>query len=285
MADPFNPVLPQGDSYHTYTAEQIIELNRQAAAKKIEADKTRAMLLATLYKQSEDGQPLPNPDAAEEQRLRTGDFRGSLRQAQRERAAIAARLGERRGAAARAQVHLEAVSVALAGLEQGQKAAEREAARALVERFRSGPQDVALSVEVEVPASLDLARHAVIVAEQALNTLVIEVTAAEHELKAAQRRVDLAELDLLMAEVLRLGEETLAHYRAGTQGRSELIAAGYLAADRLRRLGLPSREFTSTVRAAIDYREPDRAPPASVDWRDFITRLDADAEASLKQGD
>jgi hypothetical protein len=108
------------------------------------------------------------------------------------------------------------------------------------------------------------------------------VAADEHEHAAAQRKVDLAELDVLSGEVLREATATLEHYRSATQGRAELLQAGYVAANLQRRLGLPHREFTSTVRTAINYREPDRPPAARIDWADKIARPDGDAGAELK---
>jgi len=204
-----------------------------------------------------------------------------LRQAQAEREEIAARLAERKAAAGRAEQHLAAVTAELQEAEQDQRKAADRAAVALAERLRTGATSER-TIEIEVPASLDLARHAVGVAQAALDTLTREVAAAEHEHADAQRRVGLAVLDVVKAELLRIGAEVAAHDRAAALGRANLEQAGFVTGNLQRRRQWPGRVFTSSTLAALHWRPPDRAPSATIDWADFITRLDADAAAELK---
>jgi len=282
MAQQPDPVIPLRLGLGGYTTikplsdEELAEHNRRAEAKRAEIRKSSMLLIG----RDEHGEPLPSPDLAEEERLRSSDLRGVLRQAQAEREEIAARLAERKAAAGRAEQHLAAVTAELQEAEQDQRKAADRAAVALAERLRTGATSER-TIEIEVPASLDLARHAVGVAQAALDTLTREVAAAEHEHRDAQRRVGLAVLDVVKAELLRIGAGVAAHDRAAALGRANLEQAGFVTGNLQRRHQWAGRIFTSSTLTAMHPAPAQRLPPASLDWQAFIVALFDDAAAEL----
>jgi hypothetical protein len=255
--------------------EERAALDARIAARNAEIRKSSMLLIG----RDEHGNPLPASDAGEEERLRSTDLRAVLAWSQVERDEIALRLADQRGAAGRAKAHHEAVTAELAALEDKRAANEHAAADDLAARFRSGAAEADV---IALPRSdLDQSRRAVEVARQAVDTLAGEVESTERDLDAAQHKVSLAVLDVVRGELLRLGREATAHDQAAQQIRADLAEAGYVTANLRQRHHWPANIFTSSTSDAMNYRPPDRASAASVDWAGFIARLDEDTAAVL----
>ena len=146
---------------------------------------------------------MPSPDASEEERWAAADARGALCRAQAERGEVAARLDERKGAVGRAEQHLASETAELRGQEERLREREHKAAASLAERLRKGAT-TERTIEIEVPADLDLARHKVEVAQQALDALTIEAEHARDELRRAEQAVGGAVADVVRQELLKI---------------------------------------------------------------------------------
>src|SRR5262249_25155084 len=96
-----------------------------------------------------------------------------------------------------------------------------------------------------------------------------------------QQRVGFCIRDVLRAELLAMARLVAEHDRVAEGLRANLQQAGFVTANLQRRHNWHGRIFTTTMTAALHYRAPDRPPPASVDWEDFINRLNYDPEATL----
>jgi hypothetical protein len=232
-----------------------------------------------------DGRPFTPADAGEEKRLASADLRAPLREAIAEREQITARLADQKSAVDRAKLHLDTARTALAQIEDAEAKGSRLAADQLIAQFRSGALEAAV-IETRDPATtstLDQARRAVEVAQRALDKLSAEASSTQRELAIAQHQVGRCALDVVKAELLRIGAEVATHDHAAAQGRANLEQAGYVTANLARRHNWPTaRIFTSSTLAAMHPAPMDRPPPACVNWNGFINRLMDDAEAELE---
>jgi len=91
-----------------------------------------------LIGKDEHGNPLPNPDEAEEERWSAADARGVLREAQALRQQAAERLADRNEILERAAADLERETAELRALEEVAAEGSRIAADDLTERLRAG---------------------------------------------------------------------------------------------------------------------------------------------------
>jgi hypothetical protein len=263
------------------TPDEVAEINARLEARRaaIRADSMR------LIGRSPDGSPLPPADAGEEERLATADLRAPLREAIAARRAISLRLADQQNAVERGQAYLETARSELRDLEGRMAAGERDAADRLADSFRGSEKLLASDERLSPPATseIEAARTAVERAQAAVVTLTGEVVATRGELQARQRRVGLAVLDVVKAELLKIGREVAALDHLAAQLRSNLEQAGYVTGNLAVRHGWRATTiFTTTAREAIHYRPPDRPPAASVAWEQWINRLFADAEVPLE---
>jgi hypothetical protein len=261
------------------TPVEIAEMNERAERRRQEI-RTSSLAMIGL---DASGHRIPAPDSGEERRLETSDMRGALHQAQLERRQISLRGVDQKAALARGQQHLEETRAALHQLEERVAAGERAAADQLADSFRGSETATDERLDVGTfPATseIEAARLAVRRAQNAVATLTGEVEATQRELGRAQYVVDRAVADVVRQKLLAIAQQIDEHDRAAAELRASMRAAGFATANVARRAGWPRRVFTSTMLSVLDRGALDGTSRA--DWRDFISRLDQDAEAQLE---
>jgi len=104
----------------------------------------------------------------------------------------------------------------------------------------------------------------------------------QRERVTAQHQVGLRVLDVVRCELLAIAAQVEEHDHAVAVLHSNLEACGVVTAALKRRRNWPGRIFTRRMLTALHHQAPDRAPAPSVNWQDFIARLDEDPEAELE---